>query len=237
MFPLASWRLCVLAFFVVGPHRLPSSFASSRCSSLAAPQAPTEAILKSALPVRAPMEAWPVPGAAAFLAMAARAFPAGSRVLDVGGDAASAALLQAQAHVRVEPLAPPFLPSLAVPAGSADGVVCPSPTRLGPLIPLLRAFHEALAVEGVALVSDLVWQTAPTPELMRAFSEPGREKVRPIEGYEMQVEHAGFAVVERQDLGPDAWQPFFDADDAKRVALAGDARGAARLSIWVLRKV
>lgn len=183
------------------------------------------------------MEAWPVPGAEAFLAMACRSFPAGARVLDVGGDAASAALLQAQAHLRVEPVAAPFLPALAVAPGAAEGLVCPSPTRLGPLIPLLRAFHEALGTDGVALVSDLVWQTAPTADLMKAFAPaPGGERVRPIEGYEMQVEHAGFAIVERQDLDPKAWHPSFDADPAKRAALAADARGAARLSVWLLRK-
>lgn len=183
------------------------------------------------------MDAWPVPGAAAFLALASRTFPAGARVLDVGGDAASAALLQAQAHVTVEPVGAPFLPALAAPAGPAEGLVCPMPTRLGPLIPLLRAFHDALTEGGVAVVSDLVWQTAPTPELMRAFAPPpGSEKVRPIEGYEMQVEHAGFAIVERQDLAPTDWHAFYDNDPARRAALASDARGAARLSIWVLRK-
>ena len=181
------------------------------------------------------MDAWPVPGAAPFLALASRTFPAGARVLDVGGDAASAALLQAQAHLAVEPVAP-TLPSLPVPAGSAEGLVCAAPTRLGPLIPLLRAFHDALGDEGVAVVSDLVWQTAPTPELMRAFTQPGREKVRPIEGYEMQVEHAGFAIVERQDLAPGDWHAFYEADPARKAALAGDARGAARVSLWILRK-
>lgn len=183
------------------------------------------------------MDPWPVPGAAPFLSLAMRAFPAGSRVLDVGGDAASASLLQTQAHVTVEPVNPPFLRSLSVPAGSADGLVCPFPTRLGPLIPLLKEFHEALAPEGVAIVSDLVWQTAPTPELMKAFAPaPGGERVRPIEGYEMQVEHAGFTVVERQDLAPSDWHGFFAADAGRKEALAGDARGAARVSVWVLRK-
>lgn len=182
------------------------------------------------------MDAWPVPGAAQLLALAARTFPAGSRVLDVGGDAASAALLQAQAHVVVEPVTPSSPPALPVPPGSADGLVCAMPTRLGPLIPLLHAFHDALAEGGVAVLCDLVWQTAPTPELMRAFTAPGREKVRPIEGYEMQAEHAGFAIVERQDLAASAWHGAFEADPAKKAALAGDARGAARLSLWVLRK-
>lgn len=183
------------------------------------------------------MDAWPVPGAQQLLALASRTFPAGARVLDVGGDAASAALLQAQAHLAVTPLAPPYLPRLDAPRGAAEGLVCPMPTRLGPLIPLLHAFHEALAEDGVAVVSDLVWQTAPTPDLIKAFAPgPGLEKVRPIEGYEMQVEHAGFGIVERQDLAPADWHPFYDGDPARRAALAGDARGAARLSIWILRK-
>lgn len=182
------------------------------------------------------MDAWPVPGAPQLLSFAARAFPAGARVLDVGGDAASAALLQAQAHARVEPVGPPFLPALAAAPG-ADALVCARPTRLGPLIPLLRAFHDALAEEGLALVSDLVWQTAPTPELMKAFAPPqGGERIRPIEGYEMQAEHAGFAILERQDLDAKDWHPYFDADPARKAALAGDARGAARLSVWLLRK-
>ena len=183
------------------------------------------------------MDAWPVPGAPQLLALATRVFPAGARVLDVGGDAASSALLRTQAHLDVEPVGPPFLPSLAAPPGAAEGLVCAMPTRLGPLIPLLQAFHDALAPGGVAVVSDLVWQTAPTPELMKAFAPPaGKEKVRPIEGYEMQVEHAGFVLVERQDLRPEDWHAHHDADPARRAALAGDARGAARLSLWVLRK-
>lgn len=111
------------------------------------------------------------------------------------------------------------------------------PTAQGPLIATLKGFADGMTHGQLAVVSDLVWQTAPTAELIRAFAPPaGREKLRPIEGYEMQAEHAGFEVAERVVVEPKAWHPFFDQDPAKKHALAADARGAARVCVLVLRK-
>ena len=124
-------------------------------------------------------------------------------------------------------------PALAAPE-TADAAVCLEPTRMGPLMPTLQQLGAALVPGGVLVVSDLVWQTAPTPELLRAFPTPGREKVRPIEGWEMQAEHAGFDVVERRDLARESLLAALDG--AQRDAVAADTRGAAKLAVWALRK-
>jgi SAM-dependent methyltransferase len=120
-----------------------------------------------------------------------------------------------------------------------DVVLCFDPSRLGPLVRVLQDFHESLAPGGVAVVSDVVWQTAPTPQLAQAFApQPGREKVRPIEGYEMQIDHAGFDVVERLDFGRAEWLAHVahhPAAGAQAAAIAADERGAARYSAWLLR--
>jgi len=109
------------------------------------------------------------------------------------------------------------------------------PAREGPLIPFLMRLHDDLPEGGVAVVADLVWQTAPTPDLMRAFAPaPGREKVRPIEGWEMQAEHAGLAILERHDLPREAWLPLLTPE--QRAAVQADARGAAKLAAWALRR-
>lgn len=173
----------------------------------------------------------PAPGRDVILALAARSIAPDTLVLDVASGAASA--LPGR---RVETLPTDgILGRLEAWTEPVDGLVALQPTRLGPLIPHLRAFHDALKPDGRAVVSDLVWQTAPTPELMRAFAPPpGGEKVRPIEGYEMQLDHAGFAILERVDLDRAQWTGFYDADAAKRDALAADARGAAKVAAWVL---
>ena len=124
-------------------------------------------------------------------------------------------------------------PALAAPE-TVDAAVCLEPTRIGPLIPTLQQLRAALVPDGVLVVSDLVWQTAPTPELLRAFPAPGREKVRPIEGWEMQAEHAGFDIVERRDVARDALMAALVG--AQRDAVAADERGAAKLAVWALRK-
>ncbi|MEA3202152.1 MAG: hypothetical protein QOE90_3580 [Thermoplasmata archaeon] len=105
----------------------------------------------------------------------------------------------------------------------------------GPLIPFLMRLHDGLPPGGVAVVADVVWQTAPTPALARAFAPaPGGEKVRPIEGWEMQAEHAGFAIVEKLDVPRAEWAPH--EGPARREAIEADERGAARLVAWALRR-
>lgn len=107
------------------------------------------------------------------------------------------------------------------------------PSRDAALIPLLMALHDELPPHGAVVVCDLVWQTAPTPELLHAFSPAlGRDKVRPVEGYEMQVEHAGFEIAARETL-PAA---LAASTPEQHAALAADARGAARVVCWVLRR-
>lgn len=121
-----------------------------------------------------------------------------------------------------------------------DVAVCFQPSRLGPLLQVMRDLHEALGPEGRAVVSDVVWQTAPPPDVARAFAPPpGREKVRPIEGYEMQLDHAAFEILERLDFGRDEWLAHLrhhPGAGAQAAAIAADERGAARYSAWLLKK-
>lgn len=122
----------------------------------------------------------------------------------------------------------------SVPA-AAKTILLLQPSRLGRLMPTLEAIRSALAVGAPAIVAELVWQTAPSPALLRAFAPaPGGEKVRPIEGFEMHVEHAGFALAERVDVPRDAWASL-PASDARRAAVEGDERKAARACAWLLR--
>lgn len=133
--------------------------------------------------------------------------------------------------------APVAVASLDALPEDAPALACAFPTRLGPLIPTLQRLRDALAPGGVLAVADLVWQTAPSPELARAFAPaPGRERVRPIEGYEMQAEHAGLDLVAREDLPRERWAPLLANDAVKREALAADARGAAKVAAWALRR-
>lgn len=119
------------------------------------------------------------------------------------------------------------------PPAGLDGVLALQPTRFGALIPQLHAWHDALRPGGRLVVADVVWQTAPSPALARAFTTPGREKVRPIEGFEMQLDHAGFRIVERLDFGRDDWLAFLAEDDPRRPAIEKDDRGACRVSCWL----
>ncbi|GEM_PF-6987649 len=136
-------------------------------------------------------------------------------------------------RVRAQVDPPPEIVAFARRHGA--GSLAFLPTREGPLIPFLMRLHDGLPEGGVAVVADVVWQTAPTPDLIRAFAPaPGREKVRPIEGWEMQAEHAGLAIVERLDVPSSSWAPL--ATPEQRAALAGDARGAAKLAAWALRR-
>ena len=108
------------------------------------------------------------------------------------------------------------------------------PTEDEALIPLLMRLHDQAPGGAVFVVADLVWQTAPTPELLQAFApRPGRERVRPVEGYEMQCEHAGFAIVDKIELPRDAWAHLLS--ESQRAAVAADARGAAKMIAWALR--
>lgn len=173
------------------------------------------------------------PGAAALIDFAAKTLTPHARVLVLGGPASPPPRLAAQ-RVTVAPeedvLA--FVESHA--HEPVDAIVAIWPTRVAPLIPLLSSMKLALHDEGRAFVMDLVWQTAPTPSLMKAFAPPaGREKVRPVEGFEMQVDHAGFDVLERIDLPRDAWVDALSPE--QREAVHADARGAAMLSVWALR--
>ncbi|HEX2022007.1 MAG TPA: hypothetical protein VHH36_04795 [Candidatus Thermoplasmatota archaeon] len=170
------------------------------------------------------------PGSDAVLALAAK-LPRGVQALEVDDGSASLAPRLAALGLHVTATRPG--PALA-PPGSVDAFVCQRPTRLGPLLPLLGQLRAALVEDGAGVVSEIVWQTAPTPDLIRAFAPPpGREKVRPIEGFEMQVEHAGFAIVERLDADRAAWAKLLP--DAQRDAVLADDRGAARLCAWLLR--
>lgn len=145
----------------------------------------------------------------------------------------------ARRHLRDAPVlllhadAPhPFAPAEE---GHARGAFAPMLTRHAALIPTLMALHDALPDGAVAVVSDFVWQTAPTPELVRAFAPaPGREKVRPVEGYEMQADHAGFEIAEKLALPRAAWLDALGAE--QRQAAEADARGALQLVAWALRR-
>lgn len=171
------------------------------------------------------------PGAKQALALVARHAPKGAQALEVDDGAASLARELSELGLHVTSTRAGA--ALAAP-GSADVVLCLAPTRFGALIPLLGQVRAALADGGVAVVTDLVWQTAPTPELIRAFSVPGREKVRPVEGFEMQAEHAGFEIIERAEVERDDVLASYQGP--QRDAIAADERGAARVCAWALRK-
>ena len=173
------------------------------------------------------------PGADALVDLVARKTPPGARILDLGGAPAPSAKLAARRVVVVN--AEDALAELAAHAADPrDAIVSAWPTTFAPLLPLLHAARDALKPDGCLFLLDLVWQTAPSPELLRAFAaEPGREKVRPIEGYEMQIDHAGFDVEARLDLPHSAWREA--VGDAQRAAVDADARGAARLAVWTLK--
>lgn len=164
--------------------------------------------------------------------LALRALPEHAEVAWIGGPPVLPPRLAARRVTGVrEDEALSFL--YGRPAAPLDAIMTAWPTSFAPLMPFLGAAHAALKPEGRALFMDLVWQTAPTPELLRAFAAaPGREKVRPVEGYEMQLEHAGFRIQERVVVDRARWTAGLMAE--QRAAVEADARGAARVVAWVL---
>ncbi|HVM44950.1 MAG TPA: hypothetical protein VM582_03350 [Candidatus Thermoplasmatota archaeon] len=172
------------------------------------------------------------PGAEILTDLALRTFPASARIADLGGPLVPPPALAARRVVVArEDEALTFLQAQA--HEPLDGLLAGWPTRFAPLLPFLSAARGALRDEGRALLLDLTWGTAPTPDLLRAFAPaPGRDKVRPIEGYEMQIDHAGFDVEERVDVDRARWAPALAAE--QKAAVEADARGAARLVAWVL---
>lgn len=95
---------------------------------------------------------------------------------------------------------------------------------LRPTLPDVLSLSRQSASGTFAVLHEIVWQTAPSPALAKAFP-----KVRPIEGFEMQVEHAGFEVVERVDATDlEAW--------LASLGLTNE-RGAARVCAWLVRRV
>lgn len=97
------------------------------------------------------------------------------------------------------------------------------PILLRPSLPDVLSWARQAAPGAFVVLHELVWQTAPTPALAKAFP-----KVRPIEGFEMQVEHAGLEIVERVDASDvDAWL------SSKGLA---NERGAARVCAWLVRR-
>jgi len=173
------------------------------------------------------------PGADALVDVVGRATSPSARILDLGGAPTPSAKLAARRVVVVN--AEDALAELAAHgADPRDAIMSAWPTSFAPLLPLLHAARDALRADGRLFLLDLVWQTAPSPELLRAFAPAeGREKVRPIEGYEMQIDHAQFDIEARVDLPHSAWREA--VKDAQRAAVDADARGAARLAVWTLK--
>lgn len=165
--------------------------------------------------------------------LAAAHLPPGASILDLGGPAVPSPRLAGRRVTALrqdEALA--YLQAHA--ETGFDGLLALAPSRFAPLIPLLTAARAAIREGGLAIVADFVWQTAPTPELIRAFAPaPGRERVRPIEGYEMQIEHAGFSILERHDVDRARWAASLPTEE--RGAVQADTRGSARVVAWVLR--
>jgi hypothetical protein len=171
------------------------------------------------------------PGAEALVVLAAKTLPSDARVLVVGGPPVPAL---GDRRVTVTP-AHEALAFLRVHTSTPfDAILVAWPSRSGPLIPLLQAVRDTLAPEGRAFVCELVWQTAPTVELLKAFAPAlGHDKVRPIEGFEMQAEHSGYTVEARHALDRATWAGLLPPQ--QRSAVEADSRGAAKLGIWVLK--
>lgn len=174
------------------------------------------------------------PGADVLVELALAALPANARIADIGGPQVPTPRLAARrVAVAREDEALAFLGGHA--RDPLDAILAAWPSRFAPLMPFLDATHAALRDDGKAFVCDLVWRTAPTIELLRAFApEAGREKVRPIEGYEMQIEHCGFQIDRRVDVDRARWASRLPAE--QRAAVEADSRGAAKLATWVLTK-
>jgi hypothetical protein len=114
------------------------------------------------------------------------------------------------------------------PRGPAMAACVLRASAVGAVVPTFEALAEELDHGALVVASDLMWRTAPTRALLAAF--PG---TRPMEGYEMQVEEAGFRIVERLDA-PRA-DLLAASDAAQREAIETDARGAALWRTLVLR--
>jgi len=149
--------------------------------------------------------------------------------------ALAAAAVTAWARERLE--APSLVEAPdALPASEGADLVILQASRFGPLMSTFMRIADGMAMAGRAVLSDIVWSTAPTPELLAAFGPPhSPEAVRPVEGYEMQMEHAGLRIVERFDVPRDAWRP--DLDAAAAAAVDADTRGAAALAAWLVERV
>lgn len=173
------------------------------------------------------------PAADVLVELLLQHIPPNARVLDLGGaPVPSPQLASRRVTVAREDEALSVVEEQA--HSPVDAIVSAWPTRFAALIPLLQASHAALRPDGRLILVDLVWQTAPSPELMRAFAAaPGREKVRPIEGYEMQIDHCGFDVAEKAEVPRSRW--VFALSPEQRAAVEADARAAARLVAWVLK--
>lgn len=172
------------------------------------------------------------PASALLVDLALRTLPSRGELVAIGGPSVLSPKMAARRVVTVrEDEALPFLHARA--HAPVDAVMAAWPARFAPLMPFLAAARGALKPDGRALVLDLVWQTAPTPELLRVFAPtPGREKVRPVEGYEMQIEHSGFDIRERVDLDRARWTGSLAGE--QRAAVEADSRRAARVLAWVL---
>jgi len=174
------------------------------------------------------------PGADALVEFAAKRLAPHARVFHIGARGVTPTVLEGRTITRAEEDdAIAFLEAHA--SDPVEAVVAPWPAQYATLMPFLSAARGALRDGGEAIVCDLVWQTAPSPELMRAFAPAaGRERVRPIEGYEMQAEHCGFEIAARDAIDRARW--IGALAPAQRAAVEADTRGAARLAIWALRR-
>lgn len=172
------------------------------------------------------------PGLEALIELAKSKLPAKARVLVVSTPPVTRARLPDQ-RLTMVPAEDAVAFFEAYEDAPFDAIVLPWPSQQGSLIRVLSAAQSALASGGHAFACDLVWQTAPSVELLAAFAPmPGKEKVRPIEGYEMQVEHSGFEVLDRDVIDRTLWAATLGPE--QRAAVEADSRGAARAVAWVL---
>jgi hypothetical protein len=116
---------------------------------------------------------------------------------------------------------------------ACDAVACRAPSRFGPPLAIAQALR---ARARMAFLADLVWATAPSPDLARAFATGRADKVRPMEGFEMQVEQAGWRIVAREHVARDAWLAHLRAGDPRRGVVEADARQAARVLMLALER-
>lgn len=180
------------------------------------------------------------PGLARIVEIAAKRLPEGGRALFIGergGEHLQRLRPDALVdRVRAEEIA--LL--LERPVAPRPLVVAIDAMTLAPLLDLADALVRFTSRDGIAVVSDVVWRTAPTAELAAAFSGTRREKIKAMEAYEMQVEHAGFAIEEKLDATAEEWAAALayamePGEVALKAAKEADARNAALYRAWVLR--